>query len=399
MSEGEKDMQLHLYAVCAADVMGCILLVLTFICLRTRLANHTLENRIFASSIVLCAVACLGDLAIWSIDGNPSAIVRAVALGLDTVMYILFMAIVLLWNLFLCAHLYRGDQAIVIRKTLPVSVPVGIACILTLLNLRFPFFFTIDGTGWFHSGPVFPLYRLVAVYGLVYSLVTYHKFLRENGHLEFFPVSAFLFPIILGYLIQIIVPGLSVGWAGTAIGITAIALCLQNELSFTDDLTGLYNRTYLDCLEDRLLQKGKRTRIGGLMVDINMFKNINDSFGHVTGDSALVDLAGILRSTMKVDTIVIRYAGDEFILLTANASKEGLERQIEALGRGVEQFNAGNSRPYMLSLSYGMGLYETGMSMDQFIKKLDVSMYGFKKAFYQAHPELSRRQGDLPLCE
>ena len=159
----------------------------------------------------------------------------------------------------------------------------------------------------------------------------------------------------------------------------------------------MYNRTYLDCLEDLLVKKGKRTRIGGLMVDVNMFKNINDSFGHVAGDSALVDLANIFRSTMKVGTIVIRYAGDEFILLTANASKEELERQIEAIGRGVEQFNASNSRPYMLS--HGMGLYETGMSMDQFIKKLDASMYGFKKAFYQAHPELSRRQSDLPVCE
>lgn len=392
-------MQLHLYAICAADIMGYILLMLVFVCLRTRLANHTLKNRIFTYSTLLCAVACLGDLAVWSIDGNPSVPVRAIALALDTVIYILFLAVVVLWNAFLCAHLYRNDQATIIRKTLPVLIPAGTVCILTLLNLRFSFLFSIDGQGWFHYGPVFPLYHLVAAYGLAYSIVVYHRFLKENGHLEFFPVSVFLFPIILGYLVHIIVPGLSVGWAGTAIGIAGIALCLQNELSFTDDLTGLYNRTYLDCLEDLLVKKGKRTRIGGLMVDVNMFKNINDSFGHVAGDSALVDLANIFRSTMKVGTIVIRYAGDEFILLTANASKEELERQIEAIGRGVEQFNASNSRPYMLSLSYGMGLYETGMSMDQFIKKLDASMYGFKKAFYQAHPELSRRQSDLPVCE
>lgn len=392
-------MQLHLYAICAVDIMGCILLMLVFVCLRTRLVNHTLKNRIFTCSILLCAVACLGDLAAWSLDGNPSVLVRTIALGLNTVIYILFLAIVVLWNVFLCAHLYRDDQAIIIRETLPVSIPAGIVCILTLLNLLFPFLFSIDGQGWFHYGPVFPLYHLVAAYGLVYSLVVYHRFLKENGHLEFFPVFVFLFPIILGYLIHIVVPGLSVGWAGTAIGIAGIALCLQNELSFTDDLTGLYNRTYLDSLEDRLLQKSKRTRIGGLMVDTNMFKNINDSFGHVTGDSALVDLAGIFRSTMKVGTIVIRYAGDEFILLTANTSKEGLERQIEAISRGVEQFNASNSRPYMLSLSYGMGLYETGMTMDQFIKKLDTSMYDFKEAFYRAHPELSRRKGDLPAGE
>lgn len=98
------------------------------------------------------------------------------------------------------------------------------------------------------------------------------------------------------------------------------------ELARTDALTGLANRGYfIECLE-RDLHRASRSRmsVGLVMVDVDHFKNLNDTYGHQAGDAFLVKFAETLPLGLRSSDLVARYGGEEFVMLLPDASEEGV---------------------------------------------------------------------------
>lgn len=89
------------------------------------------------------------------------------------------------------------------------------------------------------------------------------------------------------------------------------------QMAFTDSLTGAFNRRYLMSFLDRLIARAQREsfRITLLMLDIDDFKNYNDTFGHTVGDEILVDIARLMRQTSRPHDVIARIGGDEFAVL------------------------------------------------------------------------------------
>ena len=168
--------------------------------------------------------------------------------------------------------------------------------------------------------------------------------------------------------------GVSLAWLGTAIGIVALYMSLLNQRSYIDSLTGLYNRMYLE----HALFAAKRgsATVYGIMLDLNFFKKINDTYGHSVGDNALCEAANILRLTADNRSTVFRYAGDEFIILM----KTNLESEVlfleNMLRVEANRFNVSGKTPYQLSFSMGHDRFERSTdSEDSFLKKIDEAMY------------------------
>ena len=129
------------------------------------------------------------------------------------------------------------------------------------------------------------------------------------------------------------------------------------------------------------------------MLDLNDFKRINDEFGHFVGDEALVATTQILQKAVGSLGIVIRYAGDEFIVLINTQDDTVIQKCIEKIQNSFELFNSRNDKPYKLSASIGshkLNLKEE--SVDTFINTIDARMYESKKAFYAAHRVMDRRK-------
>lgn len=95
----------------------------------------------------------------------------------------------------------------------------------------------------------------------------------------------------------------------TALTVAGIMTALKNEIIFTDCLTGLYNRVYLEFLHKRACNK-KDCWVSGIMIDLNGFKQINDNYGHAEGDLALCIVADLFRESFSEYGVVTRYAGD-----------------------------------------------------------------------------------------
>jgi diguanylate cyclase (GGDEF)-like protein len=163
-----------------------------------------------------------------------------------------------------------------------------------------------------------------------------------------------------------------------------------HENIFIDKLTGLYNRYYLDKISGELKRKRKITM---MMLDMNDFKSINDNFGHSQGDDALVSLAEVLEKTVGAKGTVVRYAGDEFVIILNNGDEDAAEKCKLQIKKNLEEFNETHKKKYKLSASIGVGVFDLEKSnVDKILKKIDKLMYDDKRAYY-ALTHNDRRRG------
>jgi diguanylate cyclase (GGDEF)-like protein len=111
------------------------------------------------------------------------------------------------------------------------------------------------------------------------------------------------------------------------------------ELAYRDELTGLYNSRYFQEVMDKELERTRRYEhaLSLLFFDIDYFKEINDSFGHLAGDVVLRRVAEQIVQIMRGSDIVVRYGGDEFAVIMPETGREGLEVFAERIRRGIEE--------------------------------------------------------------
>jgi diguanylate cyclase (GGDEF)-like protein/PAS domain S-box-containing protein len=155
------------------------------------------------------------------------------------------------------------------------------------------------------------------------------------------------------------------------------------NLSFTDELTGLYNRRGFSLLaeqEMKLAYRFKRS-VSLFFCDIDDLKTINDSFGHAQGDAALKEVSAILKETFREADIPARIGGDEFVVLAPDTSVDSADSLPNRLQTTLEKYNQKGERPYHLSLSVGISRFnpDTPHTVNELISQADELMYLQKK--------------------
>ena len=111
------------------------------------------------------------------------------------------------------------------------------------------------------------------------------------------------------------------------------------EQAVRDPLTGLFNRRYLKDTLEREIARARRENIpiGIMIMDIDEFKNVNDRYGHNAGDKMLQDMAEMLKATIRVEDIVCRYGGEEFVIVMPGASLQVAYERAELIRKKFEQ--------------------------------------------------------------
>lgn len=157
---------------------------------------------------------------------------------------------------------------------------------------------------------------------------------------------------------------------------------LKNQ-AIHDQLTGLYNRHYFDKILAKEVERSQRYghSITFLMIDINNFKDVNDRYSHSTGDQVLVQIGEILRENVREPDTVIRYGGDEFLVLMPETGS-GSEKVVERLNEKTKNWSEGTELiDFTLTLAIGAARYdpEGEQPVDEMIKQADQRMYEDKK--------------------
>jgi diguanylate cyclase (GGDEF)-like protein len=158
---------------------------------------------------------------------------------------------------------------------------------------------------------------------------------------------------------------------------------LLNKLSVTDDLTKLYNRRYLIQALEQELQKIRRYDyiLSCLMVDIDFYKDVNDKFGHATGDVALEKLAELVKKNFRSIDVPCRYGGDEIVIILPFTNFEGAYVAGERLRKKIEDYNFGtNDMAVKFTVSLGVvGLdSKDAVNVDCLLQVLDKQLYAAK---------------------
>jgi len=154
-------------------------------------------------------------------------------------------------------------------------------------------------------------------------------------------------------------------------------------LSTKDELTGLYNRRGIFSMVTQQYSIAKRIQKTLMLVfiDLDGMKQINDLYGHQEGDNALIDTANILKNTFRETDIIARIGGDEFAVFGMVIEDKGLNiitsRINEKLEKHIGEYAAHSTKPYKLSLSYGVAFAdpEKPFSFDSMLSEADQNMY------------------------
>jgi diguanylate cyclase (GGDEF)-like protein len=153
------------------------------------------------------------------------------------------------------------------------------------------------------------------------------------------------------------------------------------EKSITDSLTGLYNRSYLIDFLNKKIEESKRYNfpLSLAMIDIDFFKKVNDTYGHLTGDCVLRTLSIILKKHFRESDIVARYGGEEFIIVMQFAKFEDACAKMENLRKEIENYSFCDSN-LEIHISGGVEEYNKKDDLYQLIEKVDNKLYISKES-------------------
>ena len=167
-----------------------------------------------------------------------------------------------------------------------------------------------------------------------------------------------------------------------------MAISMENatlyKIATTDDLTGLYTRKHFDYLfqEELRLAKENGTNVGVVFIDIDKFKRINDTYGHMVGDKVLIELSAFLRNNCRSTDVIGRFGGEEIIMLLRGNSVEDSYIFAERLRHKLEKFPIETGTlegTICITASFGISSYpENGETMTELINKADTALYRSK---------------------
>lgn len=158
----------------------------------------------------------------------------------------------------------------------------------------------------------------------------------------------------------------------------------MREQAIRDPLTGLFNRRYMEETLERELSRAVREdiSIGVCMADIDLFKTLNDQYGHKAGDLVLKHLANIFTAYSRAEDIVCRYGGEEFLILLPGADLDVTSRRAEDWRRAFEQSKIEfDGKTLSSTLSLGVAVFpQQGHTSDELVKLADEAMYLSKRS-------------------
>jgi diguanylate cyclase (GGDEF)-like protein len=157
-----------------------------------------------------------------------------------------------------------------------------------------------------------------------------------------------------------------------------------SNLAVRDPLTNLYNRLYLSSFLAQYKEKAKRAHeeFCVVMGDVDHFKRINDKYGHEKGDEILVKLADYIQSELRVQDLVVRWGGEEFLIVLVNCSLAQANERINLIRHGINTSLNFISKDgaKSLSMSFGVARVNHSEPIEDLIARADKLMYRAKKA-------------------
>lgn len=387
---------INLEEVIVSDGAGIVILsILLLLRIESKAAKHP-EDRLFDIMVYITLGALMVEIWSFLLDGVPGQLARGLQYASSGFLFTASSGVGLAWVLYVDYLIYRSLKRLKQRLFLfapPFLLVVGMV-VSDLFGAGLIFSITEENV-YVRGHCVMTPYLVLFLY-YASSFILAVRAVRYNGHVQFFPIHYFVIPCAVGTIVQGLCYGLAVGWFSVSIALMFIRMQLQNQNTFVDDLSGLYNRKYYLYFVGKIRKTRKGKMVSGIMLDVNHFKSINDRFGHTTGDDAIRSVGLILSQIATARTTAFRLSGDEFVVISDGTQEQQTEALMESIQQRVEQFNASSGKPYQLSLAMGYAICEASvLDSDAFLHHMDKKMYEAKAAYYAQAGRARRRSEQL----
>lgn len=371
------DMNLS-FSVLTANIISILLIGTLYLANRQK-AEYNRDMRLLQQMMVTIGIANISDCCVYYLAGSSNIVIKVLVFLSGSGLFLGNVMIGYLWAKFIMVHMNIPFSDI--RRNIYRTIGL-ISIVLLVINIFYPLVFSVSD-GRYQRGFAYIIFLIFAAFYILDSLYLYVKRVKKNGSLKLFPVHIFLIPVILGVVIQAFFVEIAITWTSIAISVAGIMTALKNEIIFTDCLTGLYNRVYLEFLHKRACNK-KDCWVSGIMIDLNGFKQINDNYGHAEGDLALCIVADLLRKSFSEYGVVTRYAGDEFVIMLNTTDDQFIQKIIKSAKKNFVTENEKNDKPYQLSASMGYAITNlSNETIDDFMNRIDEQMYQDKMKYYE----------------
>lgn len=153
-----------------------------------------------------------------------------------------------------------------------------------------------------------------------------------------------------------------------------------HKMAIYDKLTGIYNRQAFEIMIDESIKLSKRngTKFSIIIFDIDEFKKINDTFGHLAGDRVIKEVAETSRNTIREIDNIFRWGGDEFFVILKECDKNGAGEVAEKIRENINKILLDSNKEIRLGISGGIAEYSSGDSIEEVIKEADDKLYKAK---------------------
>lgn len=350
-----------------------------------KLYNEKKFNDIIFKLMIKLTIVLLFIDILSRFDGNPDSIYLFFNHFGNFFVFLLSPILASLWLLYVHYQVFNLEKKT--RKLIKPLIGINILnAFLVVLNLFFGWFYYIDINNIYYRGPYFLIPTLFSVILIVFASLLILRYRNNIGKQYYLSLALFAVPPLISIVLQILFYGISIILNSIVLSLLIAFLYIQNKSMCTDHLTGLYNRKKFESyLNEKINSASRHRTFSAIMLDINNFKTINDTFGHEMGDKALEIAGKLLKSTIRTNDFIARFGGDEFFLILDIANERELKVTINRINSKINEFNNRGLYPFELYFSMGFAIYDykSKMSVNKFLKYIDKLMYEDKEEYRQ----------------
>lgn len=370
-----------------AYIFGDVICLIMLLFISNASRRHTkilLAERYFLEMSLATAILLISDI-IWPlVNGVKLPGFRLLNIIINLVYMVLTGFIGFLWIVYVDFKVRRRLDSSHYKRVTMFSIPMLVLLVLTLTSPKTHILFYIDGNNCYRRGKLMWIRICVMIlyvlWAAVLTLVGIKRQKTKQKKDEMRALLQFTFFPLIGIFMQLFYLNLPFTAVGISLSVLLVFINVQNKQISIDTLTGINNRRQLALyIDSEISASTKKGELYYLIMDIDKFKSINDTYGHLEGDNALIKIASLLNSLCeKQNDFVARYGGDEFVIVCRRHNEAEVEALNQEILSAVSKLNAEGTLPYTLSLSVGSAKFDTSKSNDEIFAEADKKLYSIK---------------------
>ncbi|MDR2742967.1 MAG: GGDEF domain-containing protein [Treponema sp.] len=360
------------------SILGsCFVLGLIFADYIRKHNTDSFQRSLFLTLLVSIFVAIVCDFFFFAFEGVPGEVIHILMVVVLTIYYI-FQVTAYYFVFVFIDYLVYNDKARTKKVICIVKCITALHLAALVLNYWLHFYFSVSEDNLLIREKLYAIRLIISYFPVVFFIFEFIVSPKKFYKIHIYLICFFVVLTGGGATIDIILNSGALIWPCLSSALLYSYFFIIRTDSRIDILTGIGNRYAFNEFITNLSRQTAKQSYSIVMIDMDHFKQINDTLGHLEGDNALQDMAAIIKGNLRSNDFAARYGGDEFVV--AAKADFDINHIMERIQAAIDNQNSKNLRPYKIEISYGIGVFTPcgNQSIEEFLVHIDGLMYKHK---------------------